>query len=160
MVKITKLIGLLVLLNLIIIGLFVFFEPEAKVVINQQNTTIIQERVLKDFSVIGTYSEPEFKIEDGRLTIEGVTYITKIKGVSLIPVAFEGNTLIGKKYERKEEIVPGVIITYRGEDKLITHKVIGTETDKVLVTGNEFSGVEKVGYENIESIYFGVLYTR
>jgi len=95
----------------------------------------------------------------GSLIVQADSLISDGKGSSMIPVFFEGNTLIAVKYNG-QTLKPGMIISYRDGGESPIHRISSVYEDGIVVKGDA-NNVEDgtISKGQVESIIIGVLYT-
>ncbi len=81
-------------------------------------------------------------------------YCHNMRGSSMNPTLFEGNTICFKEYDG-QKLRQGNIIHY--ENKV--HRIIAVQQDELIVKGDNNKLQEEVNYTNIKGILVMVLYT-
>lgn len=83
-----------------------------------------------------------------------------IKGYSMTPTAFEGNTILYIDYE-DQILLPGMQIVYTIENRTVMHRIVTTYHTYVITKGDGNSRIDdyRIPYEDIKYIVCGIIYT-
>ena len=97
-----------------------------------------------------------YSIEGSDIAIKDV-YCHNMKGSSMNPALFEGNTICFKEY-KDQELRQGNIIYYslNGEENI--HRIIALQ-DNLIVKGDNNKFQEEINYTDVKGILAMVLYT-
>ena len=106
------------------------------------------------------HSNVRYTMSAGNLQVQADSLINDGKGSSMIPVFFEGNTLIVQKY-RGQQLKSGMIVSYHdGAGQKLVHRISSVYADEIIVKGDANNVADaSIRREQVEGIVIGVLYT-
>ena len=82
-----------------------------------------------------------------------------MKGSSMNPMLFEGNTVCFKEY-RGEILKQGNIVRYNdSKGKDLIHRIVAVQQDELIIKGDNNKMEEEINYSQVKGILAMVLYT-
>ena len=103
------------------------------------------------------HADFDYSIEGSNIGIRDV-YCHNMKGSSMNPTLFEGNTICFKEY-KGQKLRQGNIIHYSLNVKEIIHRIIAIQDNLIIVKGDNARFGEEINYTDVRGILVMVLYT-
>lgn len=104
------------------------------------------------------HSDVKFELKNSTAIINK-SYCAVLKGQSMQPTLFEGNTICFKKYEG-EVLHAGQIINYKIKDRDVAHRIKSTlYNDKLFVQGDNNMAEEMINQSEVLGILVAVIYS-
>ena len=110
----------------------------------------------KDSYIQASHTNTEYSYSSNQITINDV-YCNKMQGSSMNPSIFEGNVVCFKEYTN-QELKQGNIIDYFTLEMEKVHRIIGLQSDLIIVQGDNTYVQEKINYSDVKGILVVTIY--
>ena len=127
--------------------------------LNSKKTTVECVTEMPFKYIQPAHNKIKYSLSTGNLMVQADSVISDGRGGSMIPVIFEGNTLIIDKYYG-QKLEAGMIIVYKDGNQNAIHRISSAYGDEIVVKGdanNVDDGI--ISKEQVSGIVIGVLYT-
>ena len=101
----------------------------------------------------------EVSADDGAVVVGGNLSWSGLRGPSMEPTIFPGNTIVLRAYTLDTELREGQIIRFIYEDRTYVHRVLAVYEDKIITQGDNSDTTESISRKDITHVIVGVLYT-
>lgn len=97
--------------------------------------------------------------DDGAVVVAGNLSWSGLRGPSMEPTIFPGNTLLLRAYALDTELNEGQIIRFVYENRTYVHRVLAVYEDEIITQGDNSDKTESISRQDITHVVVGVLYT-
>lgn len=101
----------------------------------------------------------EVSSDDGTVVLPGNLSWSGLRGPSMEPTIFPGNTLLLRQYAPDTQLEEGQIIRFTNGNRTYVHRILAVYEDKVITQGDNSDRTESISPEDITHVVVGVLYT-
>ena len=126
--------------------------------VNQKLGEIEENQHLINY-IQGSHDQVPYQLTPSGFFISGANDFGELKGSSMQPSIFEGNTLIQLKYTN-QSLSEGQIVRYIGKDNVpFVHRIRAVYDETLLVQGDNLEISELISKSQVTHLVIGVLFT-